>query len=73
MHIDYKLSNCPHCNSTDLKLFGNENECYGLVMIKSENKQNVADLNTFLPVVAIVCKNCGHTELIHINAKGIKQ
>ena len=68
MDINYKIENCPHCNSNNIVVKGNEKECYGLVNIK---ENNVADYNTFLPVIAVVCKDCGHVELVHINCKKI--
>lgn len=70
MHIDYKINNCPHCNSNNYAIMGNETEAYGLVSIKAGN---VVDYNTLLPVIAIVCKDCGHVDLVHINAKALQE
>lgn len=69
MNIDYKIKNCSHCNSSNYSILGNENQAYGLVSIKPDNN---IDYNTLLPVIAVVCKDCGHIDLIHINAKAIQ-
>lgn len=71
MDINYEIKNCPHCNSNDIAVLGNKNECYGLVNIKSDNGEITANFNKFLPVISTVCRNCGHVELIHINSKQI--
>ncbi len=71
MDINYEIKNCPHCNSNDIGVLGNENTCYGLVCIKTDNDQVTPNLNNFIPVVATVCRNCGHVELIHINSKTV--
>lgn len=69
MDINYTIGNCPHCNSQNCVALGNEHQIFGLVSI-TEN--NTIEYNKFLPVMPIVCKDCGHLEFIHINAKAIK-
>lgn len=69
MKIDYEIKNCPHCNGKNFAIMGNEKEIYGLVSIKAGN---IIDVNSLLPVIAIVCKECGHVELVHVNAKAIE-
>ena len=69
MNINYDLKNCPHCNSSNLVPLGNEQQAYGLVSITSNN---TVDYNKLLPVMPIVCKDCGHIDLVHINVKAIE-
>ena len=68
MDIKYKITNCPHCKSNDFAILGDDSHCYGLVSIE---KNNIANFNSFLPVIAIICRNCGHVEFVHINSKKI--
>lgn len=72
MNINYNIKCCSHCNSKDIVALGNEQQIYGLVSLKIHDDETTADLNSFLPVIATVCRDCGTIELIHINAKAIK-
>lgn len=73
MNINYEVKSCSHCNSKNTKVLGNDNQIYGLVSLTSDvNGETIVNTNTVLPVIAIVCKDCGHIELIHINAKAIE-
>lgn len=69
MNINYEVKNCPHCNSSNYKVLGDEQQVYGLISIKSDN---TFEYDKCLPVMPIVCKDCGHIELVHINAKAIQ-
>lgn len=74
MDINYEVKNCSHCNSNDVAVLGDENQVYGLVVIKSNNdNEMIPNLNNYLPVIATVCRNCGHVDLIHVNAKRIEK
>lgn len=74
MDVNYEIKNCSHCNSNDVTTLGNENQIYGLVVIEPNNNGEMCpNINHFLPVIATVCKNCGHVDLVHINAKAIEK
>ena len=72
MHINYKIKGCSHCGNDKIVVLGNENNIYGLVSLESSNNGNTTiNVNKVLPVIATVCQDCGHVDLIHIDAKAI--
>ena len=74
MKIDYDITKCSHCNSDDITTMGSENSIYGLVnVVIDETGKTTVNLNQLMPVVATVCRNCGHIDLIHINPKAIQK
>ena len=69
MKIDYEIKSCSHCGGTNQIVLGNDNQVYGLISIRQDN---TFEYNKCLPVMPIVCKDCGHIELVHINVDAIK-
>lgn len=71
MHIDYEIKGCSHCGNDCVVTLGDKNNIYGLTKMKIDDNGNIT-ADSFLPLAATVCQNCGHVDLIHANAKAIK-